>query len=47
MPHSRIIFHILQEAIAYFPLILLFSGLFGTAIAKVLNRRLGSKVSGR
>ena len=36
-----------QEAIAYFPLILLASGLCGTAIAKVLNMRLGSKVSGR
>ena len=34
-----------QESIAYFPLIWLVSGLCGTACAKVLDKKIGSKVS--
>ena len=34
-----------QEAIAYFPLVVLVSGVVASAIVKPLNKRLGSKVS--
>ena len=36
-----------QESIAYFPLIDLVSGLCGAACAKVLEKKIGSKVSKR
>ena len=42
---SRFIFHFVQEATAIFPLILLICGLFGTALAKWINKKLGGKVS--
>ena len=33
-----------QEAIAYFPLVVLISGVFASGTVKALNKRLGSKV---
>ena len=43
--NTHALVHLPQEAIAYFPLVLLASGFCGSAIAKFLNKKLGSKVS--
>ena len=43
--NTHALVHLPQEAIAYFPLVLLASGFCGTAIAKFLNNKYGSKVS--
>lgn len=38
--------HLLQESIAYFPLVILVSGVFSSLGAKKLDKMLGEKVSG-
>jgi len=40
-----IFFQFSQEAIAYFPLVILVSGAFASVIVKRISKRLGTKVS--